>query len=612
MAQTDITDKDAEYVDFLQTTYRNALEYARPHLEIAGKVQNAYNADVMEGDWVTWSEIFFPVLRSAVEYIMPYVMKYMFPKDGFIELTPENPNVTYEQVRNLERFLEDLLLNKMNIKREGMLTLKDAVKYGFGYGIVEPKIITTGEAVDAIGLAGGKVASSSRVMKVATPKKTIGYRYIPFSQVIPTPDGDTPDDVTCLFYLDFIREDTLKQMYAEEQLLDPKDRKLKGNVDEIVKTTRDSKLDGDSYALWWIQDVIAGNETSISRFKNTNSIMTRHGHDKAPVRVPIMKCYQKNRHTWVANGDTIIYDVEDEFQTLRCPVVKATANPDSASWYAQSDVSASRDVANAVVITKNAVMDLLTNYLRPTKVVNMDYLGSPSQLDNISPNGVVQTRGAPNVNNAVSYMTPPPLPNGLMNIGGMLEQDHAQATGKSLQLEGQGTAGMMRGGSGAFESLLQTMNARQELMTATFEIDWLVPVLNNVLALLQSMDGEQEAVLRDDENKEFKSIKLTQDDIRNSFGIRLNLDAKNTSPADQQWFMQVYNLAIRGNVEFDQTAPLEDIVGADKVRRWKATPEQKEENIRMAQLAQMAQGQAGQTKGEQAAMGGAAQQRGKV
>lgn len=599
MLQQPIPNPEQEFIDYLRAMFRDSLEYARPHLEHAGEVQNAYNSEIMEGEWATWSELYFPVLRSAVEYLMPYVMSYMFPKDGFVELVPENPSVTYDQVRNLEMFLEDLLLNKMNLKREGMLTLKDAVKFGFGYGIVEPKIITTGESATAVGLAGGQIASTRKLMKVASPRETIGYRYVPWAQVTPTPDGDTPDDVTAVFFLDFIREDTLKQMYAAESDLEQKDRQLKGDVDKIVADTRDNKMDGETYALWWIQDNIAGNDTSIKRFKDANEISTRQGYDKAPVRVPVMKCYLKNRHIWLANGDTIIYDVEDTFQTLRCPIVKATASPDSAVWFSHSDISASKDVADGIVTYKNAFMDMLTNWLRPTKVLNMDVLANNSQIDNLGPNGTVQMRGTTNVNNALSYLAPPPLPQGLLNIGATLEQDYAQATGKSLQLEGQGTAGMMRGGSGAFESLLQSMTGRQELLTQVFEMDWFVPVLNNVLALLQTLEGDQETVIRDDENQTFKQLKLTQDDIRNTFGIHANLDAKNTSPAEQQFHMQVYNLAIKGNPMFDQIAPLEDIIGGDRTRRWKATPEQVQENIRVMQEAQMQQGETGQTNSEQ-------------
>lgn len=590
---------EQEFIDYLRAMFRDSLEYARPHLEYAGEIQNAYNADIMDGEWATWSELYFPVLRSAVEYLMPYVMNYMFPKDGFIELIPENPSVTYDQVKNLEIFLEDLLLNKMNLKREGMLTLKDAVKFGFGYGIVEPKIITAGEASTAVGLAGGQVASSKKLMTVAAPRETIGYRYVPWAQITPTPDGDTPDDVTAVFFLDFIREDTLKQMYDAEAVLEPADRRLKGNVDEIVQATRDNKMDGETYALWWIQDNIAGNDTSIKRYKDANEITTRQGYEKAPVRVPVMKCYLKNRHIWLANGDTIIYDVEDTFQTLRCPIVKATASPDSAVWFSHSDVSASKDVADGIVTYKNAFMDLLTNWLRPTKILNMDSLANNSQLDNMGPNGTVQMRGVQNVQNAISYLTPPPLPQGLLNIGATLEQDYAQATGKTLQLEGQGTAGMMRGGSGAFESLLQSMTGRQELLTQVFEMDWFIPVLNNVLAMLQTLDSDQETVIRDDENQTFKHLKLTQDDIRNTFGVRANLEAKNTSFSDQQFYMQVYNLAIRNNPYFNQTAPLEDIVGGDRIKRWKNTPEQVEEAIRVMQESAMQQGQEGQTTSEQ-------------
>src|SRR5690606_2381633 len=98
------------------------------------------------------------------------------------------------------------------------------------------------------------------------------------------------------------------------------------------------------------------------------------------------------------------------------------------------------------------LMDLMTYTLHPATIVNRMVV----QDENVGlePYGRIDSYGK--VGDAVSYVTPPPLPAGIMNIGDDLETQFSIANGQPRQFQGQGTAGVMRGGGGAFESLLQT------------------------------------------------------------------------------------------------------------------------------------------------------------
>jgi hypothetical protein len=90
------------------------------------------------------------------------------------------------------------------------------------------------------------------------------------------------------------------------------------------------------------------------------------------------------------------------------------------------------------------------------------------------------------------------------------------------------------------------------------------------------------------------------------YEAKVVFDAKNQSINDKMIDIQLYQY-FGNDPYFDKMAIAETIMGKDKARRWKATPEQVQRNIQMMQQMQGAQqGEAGQTRAEQALMGGAA------
>jgi hypothetical protein len=604
MAQTKEQDK---FVDWVQSGFRDAYTDAYPYLKRAELIQKAFNCEIDEENWSTVSQIFFPILRSAVMYVLPYIFQYLFPEDGFIQLIPAKDKMKFDDVTRIESFLEDLMIWKMKIRRDGLLTLQDALKFGCGYGIVEKKVITPPATKSATATVGGRRVQSKTVMTAGAPTEVVSYRYLPYSQIIPTQDGDRPDDVSCVYFLDFVREDILRKMYAAEEAKDPEDRIYSGDPEEIIQNTKDRKMDGNMYHLWWIMQS-CGNKVGNIIKHNENAIRNDDGTHSGPVLVPILKCFYKNHHAWLANGDTVIYEAKDEYETLRCPIIKATATPDAGNWYANSDVSASQDVADGITIFKNSILDLMTYWLHPPTIYNQDMLADPSSVPDTGPFGEIKVYNTEDATRAVAHMQGPAIPDAVAGYGMQMEQDLAHGTGRSMALETNSLGGLTRAGSGATESLLQNMSARQELIASVLQMDWMEDIALNTMAMLQTMDADMSTMKRDNKNREFVEVSVSQEDIRHVFDARIDFGGENKSVNDKLVDIQLYQLMIKGNPEFSQTAPVADIVGAKKVERWKASPEEYKQNIANMQ----AQQQGSLTRGQQAVAGGAAQAGGVV
>lgn len=601
-------DEQEQRIEYYRQLYWDSYTFATPHLERANAIQNAFECNAEGDEWSTVSEICFPVLRDAVKGVLPYVFKYLFPADGFLELIPTRADVSYDTVRNIEDFLTDMLIWKMKIKQDGLLTLQDALKYGSGYGIVERTTITPPAVQDVAAVSGGKVVSTNKQMVAGAPKSALRYRYLPYNAVIPTPDGDKPQDVTCVFVLDFEREDSLRAMYEADKALPKEMQTLKGDVDAIIQNTRDNNIDGTFAQYAWIAANIGGDEDTLGKNWTHNQMMRRQPIDNAPVRVPILKCFFKGEHVWLANGDTMMYENKDSFQTLRCPVIKATSCPDSGNWWARSDVSASFDVSEGEVIYKNAMLDIITQYLHPTKVYNTEFLADPSSELITGPNQVIALQGVDNINNAVGYLQPVPMPPVVQSFGAEMHADYVSSTGRSQIMEGRGLGGVTRAGGSAMESLLGNMSARQELTAGVLEMGWLEDIAISTLAFLQEAQADQLILTRrDDVEKKFTTLTITPDDLRNVFEAKIVFDAKNESPNDKLLQTQLYQMVLKDNPFVDQNAAMEDIIGKDKWRRVKATPGQVQQNLAMLQqrAAQAQQGE-GSTRQQQAIAGGAA------
>ena len=601
------SEEDRKLSDFISTLFNESFTAAQPALARLEKMQQAYECQLPDS-WATYSQVYLPYIRTAVEQALPNVMNYLFPTSGMISLTPRTP-MPYSAVHGVQEYIEDLVTKKIGLKQEGLLTLKDAMKLNVGYGIVETEVITPLEAVTNT-IFGGEEPVNIRRMNLGTPKETVRYRYINWRQVIPTPDGSTPEDASGVFFLDPIREDVFKLMFENDKNKD--NPVYKGDAESIIQNVRDGKTSVSHYPIWWVMSQFTGSSSILTNTRAMNIINRIAPNQDAPVVVPVLKCFFKNEHIWMTPDGTVIYHIKDDLQTFRCPVVKACPVPDGHNWYPVGDVESGRDAADGANVFKNVLLDLMTYTLHPTAVVNRMVVTDENV--GLEPYGRVDAYGK--IRDAISYVNPPPLPNGIQNIGADLEYQFAQSNGQPQNLQGQGTAGVMRGGGGAFESLLQTTMARSKLAGAVLEMGWLETVVNNVLILVQVLGLDDSYITKDDLSKSFVEKTITADELKNTFAVNVNLDDKfRKTPSDRAMDYAMYREIIKGDPNFDWTAAREWILGDNELaRKLRATPEVREAQLKQMQEQAQAQEQAkqaaqggGMNPGTQALQGGAAQ-----
>jgi hypothetical protein len=382
----------------------------------------------------------------------------------------------------------------------------------------------------------------------------------------------------------------------------------KGDPEQIIANVRNDRMSIAHYPVWWIMSQFTGSSNIINNIKAMNEISKIRVSPRSLVVVPILKCYLKNEHIWMAPDGTIMYHIKDSVQTLKCPIIKASPVPDGGNWYPVGDIEASRDAADGANVFKNALMDLMTYTLHPATIVNRMVVQDESV--GLEPYGRIDAYGK--VGDAISYVAPPPLPNGIMNIGDDLETQFATANGQPRQLQGQGAAGVMRGGGGAFESLLQTTMARSKLAGAVLEMGWLEKVVDNVLIMVQVLGLDDSYITKDDLSKSFIEKTITSNELRQNFAVAVNLDDKfRRTPSERAMELALYRDVIKQNPRFNWRAADEWILGdAELAKRLRAdeqtVQEQMQQMQQMAQIQNPEQG-GGLNPGEQAMQGGASQ-----
>ena len=138
MTDSNLSEADSKLIQSVRNTFRIAYDNCLPHWRKAQRYADAYSNIIDRNTWPTLSEIPIPFFWNTVEQSMPFMMDYLFPDENFIQLMPIERPLPYRSVHSVERLIEDTLVYKMRLKRNAIATIKDAMKMGVGYGIVEP------------------------------------------------------------------------------------------------------------------------------------------------------------------------------------------------------------------------------------------------------------------------------------------------------------------------------------------------------------------------------------------------------------------------------------------------------------------------------------------
>lgn len=528
--------RDPEVVDLMDKftwMYRESLT----HLRRMQEMLNVYDNIIDDASWPTESKISVPWTFTTVENALPSAIEYLFPNSPAFRLNPIQIGMNMDNIRNTELALHHTLRYRMQLQKHAVPTIKDCFRFGIGYGIIEPYKFVVPELYTKEVISGGETISRARMLQPGVPKVSVRYRYLSPGQVLTSMDGcafNGINKVSISCFIDSYSESAFRTMYAE-QASDSEDVILKGNVEDIIAESKSTGFD----ARVAIEDIIA---------KLAGIKINKIQHDKAAtLRIPVLKFYMDNRHVWIANGTTIIYDHKNILQTMRCPLTRASAWPDGLRWYPMSPIEAAYKVSQGNNVFISAIYDLLTNYLRPTMLYNKQAFSN--KAPERGPRGEIATTG--NINDSAKYLDTPQVPEQLFTLGDMMQRAYAQSVGDKSFLN-QSQAGLMRGGPFAFESLLQSMGGRERLAGAILETDWLTDVIAQTLIQMQiniGPEGDMFAVRDFDPmtNEEVvRSLEITENDLINAYDVEIDLSDKAARSAmsemqkqnEAQWLIQ--------------------------------------------------------------------------
>ena len=130
------------------------------------------------------------------------------------------------------------------------------------------------------------------------------------------------------FFWDFYPEDQFREMF-ENQPAYGEDVALTGDPEKIIQQVKSEGRFSGSSTIRETIEIISGNRRVTSRQPSNKNI---------PIQIPVVKCYMPRRHVWVVplSDPIIIYDEESTVQTMRVPLVKWDAWPDTDKWFGMS------------------------------------------------------------------------------------------------------------------------------------------------------------------------------------------------------------------------------------------------------------------------------------
>ena len=236
-AMSDIDQK--LYERLIVNLFPIAWRETRPYFDRANEDRALYEQE-LDPDRSTLSSISLGEAKKFVDCAISPLMAGIFGSENPFEFIPGDKSITYETARKVRDWVLHNMKAVMNVEQEGFLTIKDALKFGVGYGILEAKWITPPVSEEKIVFAGNEQIKT-RDMDVGEPIMIPSYTYLPFGSVIPTPDGKNPDEVSYTYVLRFFPEDDFRNMLNKK--LNP-NTPFKGDADNIIKYARANVMDG--------------------------------------------------------------------------------------------------------------------------------------------------------------------------------------------------------------------------------------------------------------------------------------------------------------------------------------------------------------------------------
>ena len=582
-------------LDSLKALFNECWQDAAPYFDRADAVQKAYE----EGpDSERGSDVNFPLIWQLVESALPAVWQGAFPRQNFLQAVSKTP-MSFEQRFSLERFAEHQI-TLAGLKSRGLLTIKDSLKYGRGYGAIEDTTVRVPKEVVRVlvtqnGVEGGMTVETDQFVTI--PK----YVYLPYQYVIPTGETDNVDDTSGLFVFRPLTETQLRAMYEADDALPEDQRRLKLSAESVLKRTEEAKLNCRGIPLLMTYANIGGDSDAMKRLMKREdmqrSMQNYKEHNKA-LFVPILQCKFHNEEIWIANDNQIIYESKGK-KGIRKDVVTASVFPDSDNWWCHGIGSRSLDLDAAQNILFRMMLDIAARFGDPVSVLNSTLLENVP--DEVNPGDQLKARMLGPSQRALDYVTGPDVPQSLMALGMQMVDQGSRTAGINPQAAGQGSPGVMRAGSAGFESWLATATGREKMMEGSIREDWLLPTIQLImLHTRMNMGVKEQFAVYDVSNGEYVQKTVTKDAFAAVSEWKWNLEAKyDLSSQEKGLRLSTFVQTMKDNPMFDQEACAVWAAGDDPtMERLIATPEKRKAQEEAMQRRAQAQQQAEQQRPE--------------
>ena len=491
-------------------------------------MRSTLDASIKDAVWPTISKIPLAEAWATTEAAVGPVLDYLYPSTRFINMIALD-EIEPDVRDRVAWALHVQLLYRMRMKYTSARSIRDSLSVSVGYSIIEPITITPPVSMEIV--AG---ENRTRQMGRGRPIRSLRHKYISPGKIMPFPQGtdfNGPDATPTAFYLDTYPEGEFRKLY-DKNATDTEDILLKGDPDEIVEMAR-TRAFGTGGTMSDFVEQMSGRKQRSTAKKGV------------PVSIPVLKCYEDGKHTWLFCGggtgaSPMVIFTDDAFSASRKPLIKWDPWLDSDRWFPMSQPEADMHNVWAKNVWFNAVFDLMTYGLKRPLVYDSESIEEAEAAKLLSPRGIAGIPG--DVNKSAKFLDPPGIGQDTIQFGNIIDANHRRTTGERDFTERNFT----RGGSMAFQDLVQSSNWRERLRHAMFQMGSLESVAEQTLIYMQTLGSAmdlrfQRPAYRDGKDY-MEQFTVTEDDLRHSFGLMLDLDSKSRlGSMDAQMKLQVYD-----------------------------------------------------------------------
>jgi hypothetical protein len=531
-----------------------SIDEQRGDLQRLSALQDSFDNRINPDIWPTQSEIPTAQHFTAVEEAIGPALDMCFPESNGLQLIPAGDAGDDEAWRNSEWALWTMITHVMRLKQHAVRSVKDCFKCSVGYGIVEPFKITPQVGMDVV--ASGK---RTRVMADGDSQISIRYRYISPGRVVPFPKGtdfNGPEATPASFFFDPYPLWEIEEMFANGP--------VDGDADEMQSTLAEIKDASVKFNRSGVDDFLRFAERlGGRRIRFQSSRLPAF----APQSVPVIKVFeQPGTETWIVpdsgkGGKILLRRESDPFVKVRCGLVKWSAWPDGDRWFPMSQPDADQKRGFAYDLWLNFFFDMMTRTKDARLVLNKSAL--PPGQRRLDPYDDIYVEG--NAQQAAAYLQNPQIDPAIPMVGDILDRIGQNIRGTKDFMQKNYT----RGGTGAFQDLLNTMQSRQRLSAMILETGALSQVYEHVLAYMQRLvpEGGMELARPIYEAGEGKRIMerktITIEDLRHGYSVRLDTSERRMlgGMSDDKRFQYWQALVDRDDVvkeEVNRIFPLPD------------------------------------------------------